>query len=273
MVRGMTTLLILVFGYAAISPLEVLLGGRVARSRRANLVMIVPTMVAAGLVGAALAGVTLWGTDHDIGLLPWAGISGPLAAVIAFLALDLAGYVDHRVRHRVGLLWRFHRAHHTDTEVDVTTSLRQHPVDVALLVVVSSIATLALGAEPGVVAASGLLGAAFGIWDHVRVALPTRFEHAMAKVFQTPGMHRVHHSPHRHLTDSNYGLIFSLWDRAFGTFSAPDPRCETGLDTADLADRQSARAMLADPWRPAVALAPVSRGGRAAELAPPATRR
>lgn len=254
----MSTLLILVLGYAVLTPLEVLFGGRVRRSRRANLGMVLPTMLTAGLAGAALAGVTLWGSDHGVGVLPWMGITGPTAAVLAFFALDLAGYADHRVRHRVGLLWRVHRAHHTDTEVDVTTSLRNHPLDVAMIVLVSSVATLAIGAEPWVVALSGAVGAAFGIWDHIRMALPSRFEHAMSRVFQTPGMHRVHHSPHRPQTDSNYGLIFSLWDRAFGTFSPPDPRCETGLDTADLADRQGVRAMLADPWRPTVPLAPVA---------------
>ena len=176
----MTTLLILVLGYALLTPLEVLLGGRVRRSRRANLGMVLPTMLTAGLAGAALAGVTLYGADHGLGILPWAGISGPTAGVIAFLALDLAGYADHRVRHRVGLLWRVHRAHHTDTEVDVTTSLRNHPLDVAAIVLVSSVVTLAIGAEPWVVALSGTVGAAFGIWDHIRVALPSRFEHAMS---------------------------------------------------------------------------------------------
>ena len=266
----MSTLLVLTFGYAVLSPLESLLGGRVRRSRRANLAMVVPTMLTAGLVGAALAGVTLWGTDHDIGLLPWAGISGPVAAVLAFLLLDLAGYLDHRVRHRVGVLWRFHRAHHTDTEVDVTTSLRNHPLDIVTLVLVSSLATLAVGAEPGVVAAIGVLGAAFGIWDHIRVALPAPFERRMARVFQTPGMHRVHHAPDRPRTDSNFGLVLSIWDHAFGTFSPPDPRCETGLDTADLAARQSFGSMLTDPWRPQV---PVSAGVRRAERELLATRR
>jgi sterol desaturase/sphingolipid hydroxylase (fatty acid hydroxylase superfamily) len=254
----MATLLILVLGYALLTPLEVLLGGRVRRSRRANLGMVVPTMLTAGLAGGALAGVTLWGTDHDIGLLPWVGLHGPIAAVLAFLALDLAGYADHRMRHRVALLWRAHRAHHTDTEMDVTTSLRNHPLDIATLVLVSSIATLAVGAEPWVVALSGTVGAAFGIWDHIRVALPTGFERTLSLVIQTPGMHRVHHSPHRHQTDSNFGLVLSVWDRALGTFSTPDPHCETGLDTGDLAERQTVRAMLADPWRPSVPMAPVS---------------
>ena len=266
----MYTLLVLVLGYAAFSPLEVALGGRSRRSRRANLAMVVPTLAVAGLVGAALAGLTVWAADHDLGLLPWIGLSGPLAAVLAFLAIDLQGYVDHRLRHRLAPLWRLHRSHHTDTDVDVTTSLRNHPVEILTMVLFSSLFVVALGAEPAVVAASGLVGAAFGIWDHVRVALPARLEHRLAAVIQTPGMHRVHHAPDRPRTDSNFGLVLSTWDHVFGTFAAPDPHCETGLDTADLDERQSFRAILLDPWRPQV---PLSAGDRRGELVLPATRR
>lgn len=265
----MYTLLILTFGYAALSPLEVLLGGRSRRSRRANLAMIVPTLVAAGLVGAAFAGITLWGTDHDIGVLPWLGLPGPVAAVLAFLVIDLQAYADHRLRHRLTLLWRFHRSHHTDTDVDVTTSLRNHPLEVVTIVLGSSLTILALGAEPGVVAAAGLVGAAFGIWDHIRIALPAGLEHRLARVIQTPGMHRVHHAPDRPSTDSNFGLILSTWDHLFGTFSAPDPHRATGLDTADLDDRQSFKAMLLDPWRPQVPVSPVERRAELELLATP----
>lgn len=268
----MYTLLVFAFGYAALSPLEVRLRGRSRRSRRANLAMILPTLLAAGLVGAALAGVTLWGDQHDVGVLPWLGLSGPLAAVVAFLAIDLQAYVDHRFRHRLTLLWRLHRAHHTDTDVDVTTALRNHPMEAVSIVLFSSLFVVVLGAQPGVVAAASLVGAVASIWVHVRLALPGGLERRLATVIQTPGMHRVHHSPDRPSTDSNYGLVLSTWDHVFGTYSAPDPHRRTGLDTADLEARQSFRAMLVDPWRPQVPAAPVGLldRGLAAEPAAPA---
>ena len=246
----MNEFLILSIGYVILMPVEVLLSGRVRRSRRANLGLVVPVLITAGLASAPAAVMTVWASDHEVGLLPWAGITGPVAAVIAFLALDVVTYADHRVRHRLGVLWRLHRAHHTDTEVDVTTSLRNHPLEVATIVLVTALAAVVIGAPAWVYALSGTATAAFAIWVHLRVALPYGFERAVSLLFQTPGMHRVHHSPHRHQTDSNYGLILSVWDRVFGTFSQPDPRCETGLDTADLVDRQGLRALLADPWRP-----------------------
>jgi sterol desaturase/sphingolipid hydroxylase (fatty acid hydroxylase superfamily) len=165
------------------------------------------------------------------------------------LALDLAAYLGHRWRHHSARLWRIHRAHHTDPDMDVTTSLRNHPLDVAFIGVVSTTAAVALGASAMAVAVSGALSATWGVWAHARVCLPRRLE-----VLHTPGTHRVHHAPERPLTDSNFGLVLTVWDRLFGTFAAPNPSQVTGLDTADLNRRQGFRAMLADPWRPTVPL-------------------
>jgi sterol desaturase/sphingolipid hydroxylase (fatty acid hydroxylase superfamily) len=245
----MFTVIVLVAAYVLVPPVELLLSGRSKRLRRANLGMIAPTMIASGLVGAALAGVATYGHAHGVGLAPWLDLPHAIELALVVALFDLAAYVDHRLRHRITLLWRIHRAHHTDTEVDVTTSLRNHPLDVAMIVAVSSFATLALGASPEAVALSGAIGVIFAVWDHLRIALPGRLERALSTVIQTPGMHRVHHAPDRPRTDSNFGLIFSIWDHVFGTFSPPDPHCPVGLDTADLAKRQSVRAMLADPWR------------------------
>ncbi|OWY62718.1 hypothetical protein B7486_56930 [cyanobacterium TDX16] len=92
----------------------------------------------------------------------------------------------------------------------------------------------------------------FGLWDHLRIPLPLRLERALGLVIQTPGLHRVHHSPHPAETDSNFGLVLTSWDRLFGTYRPVGTRGEVGLDTIDLADRQSVRAMLLEPRRPLV---------------------
>jgi len=248
-IAAMFTIIVLVTAYVLIPPVEVLLSGPSKRSRRANLGMIAPTMITSGLVGVALAGVATYGHAHGVGLAAWLELPQAIEVALVVALLDLAAYVDHRFRHRLTSLWRIHRAHHTDTEVDVTTSLRNHPLDVAMIVAVSSAATLALGASPTAVALSGAIGVIFAVWDHLRIALPGRLERALSLVIQTPGMHRVHHAPDRPQTDSNFGLIFSIWDHMFGTFGAPDPHCLVGLNTLDLAERQTLRAMLADPWR------------------------
>lgn len=97
-----------------------------------------------------------------------------------------------------------------------------------------------------------MLSTLFGLWDHLRIQLPARLERWLGLVFQTPGLHRVHHSPHQPQTDSNFGLVFTFWDRLLGTYQPVGQRNAVGLDTVDLASRQSLRAMLLEPARPLV---------------------
>jgi sterol desaturase/sphingolipid hydroxylase (fatty acid hydroxylase superfamily) len=254
----MLPFLVVALAYLILTPLEVCLTGPAGRSRRANLLMIVPLVIAGGLSDVALLGVTSWADDQGLGILN--ALDAPLAVAIAvtILGMDLTAYLGHRWRHQVPVLWRLHRAHHTDPDVDVTTTLRQHPLDIVMLGVIGTAATLVLGPPPLAVAIWAAGSSAWGLFAHARLRLPLRVEWTMAKVLQTPGTHRVHHAPERPLTDSNYGLVLSVWDRMFGTFSAPNPAQVTGLDTADLAERQTVGAMLADPWRPTVAPVPVT---------------
>jgi sterol desaturase/sphingolipid hydroxylase (fatty acid hydroxylase superfamily) len=123
-------------------------------------------------------------------------------------------------------------------------------LDVVGVVVASAGAVVLLGAAPAHVAIAGPIGAVFGLWDHARLVLPARMERALARLIQTPGMRRVHHSPTLPETNTTYGLVFSCWDRLFPTYSPPNPRQVTGLDTLDLPARQTVRAILAEPTRP-----------------------
>ncbi|OWY61856.1 hypothetical protein B7486_61555, partial [cyanobacterium TDX16] len=83
--------------------------------------------------------------EREVGLIPWLGLDGAAALAVAILGLDLAGYAGHRIRHRIGVLWACHRTHHTDVDVDVTTTLRHHPLDVVGIIVVNAIALFVLG--------------------------------------------------------------------------------------------------------------------------------
>ena len=254
----MLPFLIVFLAYIVLTPIELRLSGPAGRSRRANLLMIVPLVIAGAVSDLALVAVTSWAGDRGLGLLPALGWPIAGAAGVTALGMDLGAYLGHRWRHQWPVLWRLHRTHHTDPDVDVTTTLRQHPLDIVMLGVISTATTLVLGPPAVAVAIWAAGSSAWGLFAHARIRMPLRVERAMATVVQTPGTHRVHHAPERPLTDSNYGLVLSVWDRLFGTFSPPDPAQVTGLDTEDLADRQSARAMLADPWRPTVAAAPVA---------------
>jgi sterol desaturase/sphingolipid hydroxylase (fatty acid hydroxylase superfamily) len=244
---------ILAVGLAVLPLLEARFGPVAPRrSIRPNLALVPLVMVTAGVVGILEATSLDVVDERDLGLIPLLGLDGAAALAVAVLGLDLAGYLGHRLRHRVGALWAFHRTHHTDVEVDVTTTLRHHPGDVAGIVVVSATALLVLGCSPAHFATFGVVTALFGFWDHLRIQLPSRLERWLGLVFQTPGLHRVHHSPHQAQTDSNFGLVFTFWDRLLGTYRPVGSRGDVGLDTVDLARRQSLRGMLLEPARPLV---------------------
>lgn len=249
----MTSLVLLLVVLSIVTALEAAFGpGQPRRSRRANLALVLPVLVIASVTDLVIAAATTISDDHDAGLLPWLGVSGTAAAVVGVILLDLFAYLNHRVRHAVRPLWALHRTHHTDVDVDGTTTFRQHPLDVVVLNLgmAATIAVAGIGATSVVLLAAAM--PVVGLFAHARVRLPNRVERALALVVQTPGLHRVHHSPHHRETDSNLGLVLTLWDRMFGTYNPPNPAGPAGLDTVDLDRRQTVAAMLAEPWRPLV---------------------
>ncbi|MBL8838925.1 MAG: sterol desaturase family protein [Alphaproteobacteria bacterium] len=153
--------------------------------------------------------------------LPFDGDAlGPLAhAAIVILAMDLAHYWLHRLLH--AQLWRVHAVHHTDPDPDVSTAVRHHPAEIipttALTVFVGGL----FGATAGELAAYGVLAFAVQALAHANVALPRSIAGAMQAVVVTPGFHRVHHSRDERECHANYGQVFTIWDRLFGTAIAP----------------------------------------------------
>ena len=155
------------------------------------------------------------------GLLSRLGL--PLAAQMAvvFVLLDLWKYWEHRLLHRVPWLWRAHLVHHSDTAVDVTTTERHHPLEVAVstglmigLVVVLGLPAIALGVYL-------VVATIVALYSHANVRLPRRVDAVLSRVIVTAPVHAVHHSDLRAETDSNYGAVLTVWDRLFGTFVDP----------------------------------------------------
>jgi sterol desaturase/sphingolipid hydroxylase (fatty acid hydroxylase superfamily) len=141
-----------------------------------------------------------------------------LAVVACVLALDLLIYGQHVAFHKVAPLWRLHRMHHADLDIDVTTGARFHPVEILLSLGIKLIAVLALGAPPLSVLLFEVLLNATSMFNHANLALPGWLDRMLRWVLVTPDMHRVHHSWHRDETDSNFGFSLSWWDRVFGTY-------------------------------------------------------
>ncbi|MBX7458387.1 sterol desaturase family protein [Qipengyuania sp. 1NDH17] len=166
------------------------------------------------MVGAAaLAAEKGWGLLNQFALPAWAGI------LLAILALDLALYFQHWATHRVPLLWRLHKVHHSDPGFDVTTAARFHPFEIVLSMGYKMAVVVALGLPVLGVFLFELVFNLATLFTHANFALPRALERPVRALLVTPSMHRIHHSAIRQDTDSNYGTLLSGWDRLFGTYT------------------------------------------------------
>ena len=183
---------------------------------------------------------------------PSQGGFSPLHLVAVGLLLDLAFYAMHRLLHAVDWLWRLHAIHHTDLALDVTTTVRHHPLETVPIAVTAFGVGALIGATPGEIAFYGVLAFAVQLLAHANVALPPRLAHAIGCVLVTPGFHRLHHSRDTRECHANYGQVFSFWDRLFGTavMPGPAPVAEYGVVEYATPRAQSIGAMLLQPVRP-----------------------
>jgi sterol desaturase/sphingolipid hydroxylase (fatty acid hydroxylase superfamily) len=143
-----------------------------------------------------------------------------LEVVIACLALDLCIYVQHRVFHTVPVLWRLHRMHHTDMDLDVSSGLRFHPLEFALSMAIKCVVVLLLGAPILAVLLFEVVLNATSLFNHSNLALHFKLDHRLRYLIVTPDMHRVHHSTIPSETDTNFGFNLPWWDFLFGTYLA-----------------------------------------------------
>ena len=215
---------------------------------RTNLgLFAIDSLVMTIICGACGWGVAAWAASRGLGLLAWAGLDLGPAAVLGVLGLDAVSYGWHRANHRVPLLWRFHQVHHADTSFHVTTALRFHPGELLLALPVRLAAVVLLGVPPeGMLVFEAVFGVAT-LLEHGNFDLPRRVEHAFQRTLVTPALHRRHHAASWHELDTNFGTIFSLWDRLAGTLLASEPEraVTTGLPgESNLAARSLRRALL-----------------------------
>ncbi len=201
------------------------------------------------LVGIALA-VRL--RADGVGLFAALSWPEPVEVVLAVLALDCVIYFQHRLLHRVPLLWRAHRVHHADLAFDVTLGVRFHPFEIVLSQAVKLAAIAAIGPAPVAVLLFELVLQSGALFTHTDVAFPGRVERPLRWFLVTPSLHRVHHSTARDETDSNFGFSVVWWDRLFGTFRAaprlPEATMPVGLPEFRTANAQSLVALLIQPF-------------------------
>jgi sterol desaturase/sphingolipid hydroxylase (fatty acid hydroxylase superfamily) len=189
------------------------------------------------LVNLSLASflvVTAYHTSEiQFGLLHLVDLPIWLNAIIGLLLLDLIGaYFVHWVEHKVPVLWRFHIVHHTDKHVDTTTANRHHPGESMLRLAFTVLAVWVSGASLGLVLLYQSLSVLLSQFNHANIRLPHWLDFILRLVIVTPAMHRVHHHYQMPITDTNYGNIFSFWDRIFGTYiRVLESELVFGLDT------------------------------------------
>lgn len=139
--------------------------------------------------------------------------------LIAFVVLDFVIWAQHVATHKIPLLWRIHRVHHTDEDLDASSAVRFHPLEIILSLFIKSAAVVLLGANPIVVVIFEAVINGTALFNHANFRLPLQLDKWVRWILVTPDMHRVHHSIINRETDSNYGFAISVWDRLFGTYN------------------------------------------------------
>ena len=166
-------------------------------------------------VGAAMdAGANGWGLLNQITAPAWAEI------IFAVLFFDFAIWLQHLITHKIPILWRLHQVHHADVDIDVTTAIRFHPVEILLSMLLKIGLVYLIGPSALAIILFEIILNGTAMFNHANMRLPLVVDRIVRRVLVTPDMHRVHHSVHRAEHDSNYGFSLSVWDQMFGTYIA-----------------------------------------------------
>lgn len=210
-------------------------------------VMLVFTNLSLSFSSAYLAGFSV---RNGIGLFLLLVLPSWAQLVLGVVVLDLFAYFAHVLLHKSWLGWQFHRVHHSENAVDVTTAFRQHPGETVWRILWQLAAILVFGIPLWVVVVYLVLSGLNAELEHANIRLTSRLDRVLRLLVVTPNMHKVHHSRDQRETDSNYSNIFSFWDRAFGTYtSSLDFRSlKYGLEGFDVKERQTLGGLLKMPF-------------------------
>ena len=209
--------------------------------------MLVITNLSLSFSSAYLADFTV---RNGIGLFPFLSLASWIQIIFGVLALDLFAYFAHVLLHKSWLGWQFHRVHHSENAVDVTTAFRQHPGDTVWRIFWQLAGIIVFGIPLWVVIVYLIFSGLNAELEHANIRLNRRVDWFLRLLIVTPNMHKVHHSRDQSETDSNYSNIFSIWDKLFGTYtSAIDlSRLKYGLYGFDVKERQTLAGLLKMPF-------------------------
>ncbi len=189
------------------------------------------------IVNFVMAFILVWSADwvvaKQFGIIQWAGFDFWGQLIVGLLLLDFLGaWLAHYVEHHVTWMWKFHSIHHTDQHVDTTTANRHHPGESVIRFLFTTMGVLLVGAPIWLVFVYQSLSLVLSQFNHSNIKMPKWLDDALVWIICTPNMHRVHHHYRQPYSDTNYGNIFSFWDRIFGTYVVVDnKKLVYGLDT------------------------------------------
>jgi sterol desaturase/sphingolipid hydroxylase (fatty acid hydroxylase superfamily) len=198
-------------------------------------------------------GVALLAAENNWGLLNALKLPVLISIPLFIVLFDLAIYWQHRLYHRVPLLWRLHRMHHSDPEFDVSTGIRFHPLSIILSMLIKMLLIVALGPPPVAVLLAEIILNVTAMFNHGNIYLPPKVDAVLRLFLVTPDMHRVHHSVSPEETNTNFGFNFPWWDRLFNTYRA-QPRethatMKIGIHGFRNAKEQSLHRLLLQPLK------------------------
>ena len=192
-------------------------------------IVMLNTAIARLFFVGGVAAAALMAQERGWGLLNWVEWPAWLEVGLAVVALDFIIYWQHQVFHYVPILWRFHMMHHSDLDLDVSSGVRFHPVEIVISTLVKAVAVIALGVAPLAVVIFEIVLNSTALFNHSNVRMPLAIEPVLRWFVVTPDMHRIHHSMNPRETNSNYGFNVPWWDRLFGTYCAEPASGQLGM--------------------------------------------
>jgi sterol desaturase/sphingolipid hydroxylase (fatty acid hydroxylase superfamily) len=196
-----------------------------------NIAILVTDVIAQRLtVGAAAFATALYAQQNGWGLFNYLDWPFFIEAILAFLILDFAIYLQHVLSHALPAFWRLHQVHHADLDVDLTTGTRFHPLEIIISMIYKAALVAALGVDPWVVVFFEAVLNASAVYTHGNIRIPEKVDTVLRWLFCTPDMHRVHHSVVPEETNSNFGFFLSVWDRLCGTMRHEPARGQLGVE-------------------------------------------
>lgn len=190
-----------------------------------------------------------WTATHKFGLFYHLLVPYWLQVITGVIFIDFINYWEHRLNHNWSLFWRLHRVHHSDTIMDSSTTYRFHPLDAVLDNIAALAAVFLLGIDGAILLLWLILYIPLLVLHHAAYIMPGWFDKTFGQVFVSPNIHKIHHHQEQRFTDSNYGLMFIIWDKLFGTYQRiPVQEIKFGLKEFDEPARQKFWFLLKSPF-------------------------